>query len=136
MKKIYLVAIGVTASIVIMVLTIWSWRFFGPGGFIEGKAIFSQLQNLEVGHRHDRLHTPQVFATYDTVGPVVVVATLDRDFPYAWIAATIPFCDNELCMVGGGAHLDINCSDIAQLETQIRIAPPVLGMLRGSCRPG
>jgi hypothetical protein len=137
MKGIALTFMGLVAFIVILALSVWLWGFLG---FMEGKAIFSTLQGLEFKHRDERLQTPQIFGTYPKAGPVVVVSTFDKHFPYAWIAATIPSCaDDELCMVGGDARIDIKCSDEVQLETQIRnssfhLAQPIQALLRNACR--
>jgi len=119
---------------VAILLAVWLWGFFGPGGFVEGKSIFASLQGLEVQHRHQHLRSPDIFGTYRDTGPVIVVATHDPRFPYAWIAANVPSCDDELCMVGGDASIDITCNDVSQLATRVAIAPPILRMLKTSCR--
>jgi hypothetical protein len=136
MKCIALTVAGLAAFVAIIAFAVWLWGFLG---FMEGKAIFSTLQGLEFRHRTEHLPTPQVFGTYPKAGPVVVVSTFDKRFPYAWIAATIPSCDDELCMVDGDARLDIKCSDVSQLESQMKIsritlAQPIRALLRNACR--
>lgn len=133
MRRVALGALGLVATVAILRAAVWLWLFFGPGGFLDGKAILAELQGLEFRHRSEILSTPQVFATSHKTGPILVVATSDRDYPYAWIAVTIGQCGEELCMVGGDAHLDIKCSDVDRLGAQINIAPPLATLLQKSC---
>ena len=114
----------------------WLWDFCGLGGFVEGKSILASLQGPEVEHRHQHLRTPDIFVTDREAGPVIVVATHDPRFPYAWIAATVPSCDGKLCIVDGNASIDITCNDLGRLTTLVAIAPPVLRLLKESCRVG
>ena len=131
MRRIALSLLAVAGFAAAVSFAVWLWGFWGS---LKGKATFAALQGLELAYRHEHLPTPQVFGRYTKTGPVIVISTFDKRFPYAWIAATISSCDGELCMVGGDARLDLNCSDVARLETQIILAQPVKVLLRNACR--
>lgn len=135
-RTVVVTGLAAAVSAVVIFFGAWIWAFIGPGGFIEGKSIFANLQGLEVQHRLQHLRTPDLFGTYRDTGPVIVVATHDPRFPYAWIAATVPSCDGQLCMVGGDASIDITCNDLSRLTTRVALAPPVLRLLKNSCRGG
>ena len=130
--RISLVSFFVAISAALIPLFIWVGRVSGPEG-LGGKAIFANLQGLELKYRNENLKTPEIFGTFPNTGPVVVVATFDKSNPHAWIAATIPSCDGQLCMVGGDANINIGCKDAATLESQMKLAPPVKIKFNTAC---
>ncbi len=135
-RHVVLTGLVAAVSTAVIFFGAWLWAFIGPGGFIEGKSILASLQGLEVQHRQQQIRTPDLFGTYHDTGPVIVLATRDHRFPYAWIAATVPSCDGQLCMVSGYASIDITCNDLSRLTTRVALAPPVLRLLKNSCRGG
>ena len=126
---------GTAFAAALWVVAVWAYHFFGSGGPTSGKAVLAALQSLEVEHRHEQLLTPAVFTTRADTGPVIVIATTDVMFPYAWLAATIPSCDGQLCIVCVPNTLDIKCGEVAKQSKTVAIAAPVMAYLRTACHP-
>jgi hypothetical protein len=117
------VMFGATAAL-IAVLASWLAAFFGPTGFADGKSILAHLQGLELQHRHEKVPTPGIFAAYADTGPILVVATLDPSFPYAWMAANAPSCGEYPCMVAGDARIEIGCDELKRIVPRMRTSVP------------
>jgi hypothetical protein len=124
---------GIAFAAALSVAAVSAYHFFGSGGPISGKAVLAALQGLEVKHRHEQLATPAVFISRGDTGPVIVIATADVKFPYAWQAATIPSCDGQLCIVADPGTLDIKCEEVSNLSKAVTIVPPVMTFLLTVC---
>ncbi len=117
----------------------WCYRFFGPGGEVDQKSIYGQLQGIELYYRDKKIVTPFVLEA-EEARPYRVAGfeTDDNNGPYTWIALSLENIDNfnqGIYMVSAHAKLMVSCSQVQALLAKEQVSPAVSSFLKRHCRP-
>ncbi len=124
--------------VVILVLVVapimfWAVMFFGPGGTVDQKATYAEMQGVEHYYRDKKLITPFVLESENGLS-LVAVESGDKNFPYAWLDLTL---DNREDADGvfrvGSAPWKLTCEQVKGLLATQKISEKVSEFLTHHC---
>ena len=120
-----------------VIIVIWIFRFFDPGGVIDQKSVYAELQGVEIEYREQKLAPPFVLnPSKNRAQRIAGFDTADGHFPYAWIALTAENSDSKIYMVPGDAKIRISCPDADKFLQQNAAVAAVVAFLKDQCYKG
>ncbi len=116
------------------IILLWLFMFFGPGGVIDQKSVYAELQGVEIEYRNQKLETPFILAPdKNREDRIAGFESDDAHFPFVWIALSRRNRDARIYMVPGDAKLRISCQRVMDFLKRNVVVANVAIFLRDQC---
>ena len=120
--------------LIILVIVIWAYGFFGPGGALDQKAIYAEMQGVEFHYRAKHITIPFVLKTANGLR-LVGLETSDKQFPYVWIALELDDAEaiDGVFQVGSAPPSMLSCAQVRELLAKEKTSKNVATLLMQQC---
>lgn len=125
--------IGVLLFLIVGLL-VWVYGFFGPGQAIGQKAIYAEMQGVELSYRDKNIVTPYILKTSQGLR-LAGIRTGETRFPYTWLALERenPNSVEGVFLVGNTVSWELTCAQAEELLNKERPSIKVAQFLRTRC---
>jgi hypothetical protein len=134
-----LIAMSLICVIPPIAIAIWAYKFFGPQGITEQKAIAGKIQGIEWEYRYKNLATPFLLTATAAGYPLRLVAlpTNDRHFPYLWLELSLQWQLDETkdqFFEIGTAKPIVSCAAVRKLLDTEKVTLAAQRFLQDNCQ--